>query len=66
MIGKAKILLNIHYNEEYKIFESIRCEPWMACGLTVVSESSLDDSTRCIHVPYKELVDKVCSILQNK
>jgi len=65
IIGKARILLNIHYNEEYKIFESIRCEPWMASGMTVVSESSLDNSTRCINVPYQELVEKVCSILQS-
>lgn len=65
IIGKARVFLNIHYNEEYKIFETIRCEPWLASGMTVVSESSLDNNTRCIYAPYQELVEKVCSILQS-
>lgn len=62
-IGKAKLLINIHYNENYRIFESIRCEPWIASGMKVLSESSLDDSPRCITVPYIQLIEKACEIL---
>lgn len=62
-IGKAKLLINIHYNENYRIFESIRCEPWIASGMKVLSESSLDDCSRCITVPYDQLVTKACELL---
>jgi len=62
LIGKAKLLINIHYNEDYRIFESIRCEPWIASGMKVLSETSIDDSPRCICVPYEELVDKACEL----
>jgi hypothetical protein len=62
LIGKAKLLINIHYNENYRIFESIRCEPWIASGMKVLSETSMDDSPRCICVPYEELVDKACEL----
>jgi len=62
-IGKAKLLINIHYNENYRVFESIRCEPWIASGMKVLSENSLDNSSRCITVPYDQLVEKACEIL---
>ena len=64
-IGRAKLLLNIHFNETYKVFEYIRCEPWLSSGFPVISESSLDDDPRAINVPYNKLVDKVCDYLDS-
>jgi hypothetical protein len=60
-IGQCRVLLNIHYSEEYKIFESVRCNRWMAAGLLVVTEEGLgqklDDPPNA--VPYKDLVSTV-------
>ena len=64
-IGKSKLLINIHFNETYKVFESIRCEPWLSSGFTVLTETSLDDDSRAIIVPYDTLVDKACEILDS-
>jgi len=64
-IGKAKILLNIHFNETYKVFETIRCEPWLSSGFTVLTETSLDNDPRATTVPYNQLVSKACEILES-
>jgi len=64
-IGKSKLLLNIHFNTTYKVFETIRCEPWLSSGFPVVSETSLDDDPRAISVPYTNLVEKVCEVLDS-
>lgn len=66
LIGKATLLINIHYGPEYKIFERQRCEPWIASGFPVISEESLDTDPRCIHVPYESLVETVCNYLSSK
>ena len=64
-IGKSKLLINIHYNETYKVFETIRCEPWLASGFVVLTETSLDNDPRAITVSYEHLVTKACEILDN-
>ena len=43
-IGKSKMLLNIHFEKNYNIYESIRCDRWIFAGHLVLSESSFDDS----------------------
>ena len=47
-VGKSRILLNVHYSEEYKIYESIRCERWRLAGMPIVTEecSGLDHEKR--------------------
>jgi len=40
-VGKCKYLLNLHYNENYVIYESIRCDRWRFAGLPVYSEKCL-------------------------
>jgi hypothetical protein len=66
-LAKCRIHVNIHYAEDYKIFEQARCEPWLAIGVPIVSEHSLDDDPRCINVPYSELVEAVLQVLhENK
>jgi glycosyltransferase involved in cell wall biosynthesis len=37
-IGKAYILLNIHYSDSYQEFESIRCNRWKWAGMRILSE----------------------------
>ena len=64
-LAKCKILVNIHFDEEYKIFETARCEPWLKAGYTVVSENSIDNDSRCINVRFEEIKDKVLTILEN-
>jgi hypothetical protein len=60
---KCKMFLNIHFTEDYKVWESVRCEPLLHVGAPVVSENSLDNDSRCINVPYEDLVDAVCAEL---
>ncbi len=38
LIAKSKCLLNIHANDNYNIFETIRCLRWLDAGFTVVTE----------------------------
>ena len=54
-LAKCRILINIHYDESYNVFESARCEPWLQLGVIVISETSLDNDDRCINVPYGNL-----------
>jgi hypothetical protein len=69
-IQKCKIMINIHYSDEYRIFESIRCDRWLAFGKTVVTEYSLDVShsehEKLIISYYDNLVDTVINILKWK
>lgn len=58
-LAKCKIILNIHCSDDYKIFESARCEPWLKLGIPVISENSLDDDSRCIISKYENLVQTV-------
>jgi FkbM family methyltransferase len=61
----CRIILNIHYSEEYQIFESNRCEPWLQCGIPVISEKSLDDDPRCIVSDYTSLLETTLRYLRN-
>lgn len=64
-LARCKIHLNIHYTEEYQIFESARCNPWLALGVVVISETSLDNDPRCINVPYDKIIETVTNFLKN-
>ena len=63
-VAKCKVILNIHYSDEYKIFESARCEPWLKLGVPVISEKSLDDDPRCIVSEYDSLVQTTLEYLK--
>jgi len=69
-IAKAKILVNIHYAEDYRIFEHMRCDRWILSGLLVVSEDSASDMLNdCkdlfIIEKYDNIVNKILEILSN-
>ena len=66
VLAKCRIILNIHYDDDYKVFESARCVPWIEAGATVISEHSLDDDPRCINVPYDQLVAACIAQLEQR
>ena len=62
-LSKCKVLINIHHSDDYKIFESARCEPWLSIGVPVVSECSLDNDPRCMNMLYDDLIKTVDNLL---
>ena len=69
-ITSAKLLLNVHYNESYNVYEAIRCDRWTFSGMMIVSEDSfeneaLDINKLVIFEKYDKLVDKISEILEN-
>jgi len=41
-IGKSKILLNVHYDAPFTVYENIRCERWRFAGMPVITEVCSD------------------------
>lgn len=62
-LARCRIMLNVHYDDTYRVFESVRCVPWLEVGVPVVSECSLTDDSRCVNASYDDLVDMVCKTL---
>ena len=56
-MAKCRFHINIHQTEDHKIFESVRCDPWLKAGMRIISEQSLQDDERCINASYETLVD---------
>jgi hypothetical protein len=65
-LAKCRSIVNIHYANDYQIFEIARCEPWLSLGIPVVSETSLDNDERCINVAYDKIVDELVKMLRLK
>lgn len=64
-LAKCKILLNIHAFPDYNVFENARCEPWLAIGVPIISENSLDNDPRCINVDYDQIVPQTIEFLRS-
>lgn len=62
-LAKCRIILNIHCLDDFSIFESARCEPWLSIDKCVVSENSLDNDPRCINVDYNIIVKTIIDII---
>lgn len=65
-----KIILNIHYNNGYKIFEEIRCNRCIFNKMIVISETSAFPETNylknhMIIVPYNDIIEKVKDVYTN-
>lgn len=70
MMASAKILLNIHFADDYNIHESLRCDRHLFSNTIVVSESShkdniLDTYGLVFFSQYSNIVDTVIKILNN-
>lgn len=67
---RGKILLNIHYREDYMVYESIRCDRCLFAGMIVVTEKSnrqdlVDINPLLIIEDYDNLVSRTLSVLVN-
>ncbi len=65
-----KIILNIHYNIGYKVFEEIRCNRCVFNKMIVISETSIFDEQNylkkhMIITPYNDFVKKVEDVINN-
>lgn len=70
LIAKSKILVNVHYNQNYKIFESIRCYHALEMQTLVVSQTSFNNNLvlckeMIIFADPDKLVEKATHVLQN-
>jgi len=60
LIGKAKILVNIHLYNTFQIYEAIRCDRWHAAGMRVISERSYGPATKgVVECDYDKIVETV-------
>jgi hypothetical protein len=41
LMENCKILLNIHYSDNYQVFEELRCMRWWFAGIPIISENSI-------------------------
>lgn len=67
-VGKCKLLLNLHVEGDFNIFEHIRCDRWIFAGMTLVSESSeiekeLDIYKSVVWSSYAEISEAVLNTL---
>lgn len=74
MIFKAKVLLNVHADTDYNVFEFARCSVPIFNGCVVVSETSLNEKgslindyviSRVVFSNYNDIVDKVVDVVNN-
>ena len=64
-IGQSRILLNIHMNSNWRIYESLRCDRWRFAGMPIVSEESITTPEGIITCKYDEIVDKILEVLKS-
>jgi hypothetical protein len=60
-VGKSKILLNIHYDRAFTVYENIRCERWRFAGMPVITEvcsGSLEGIPTCT-------LENVCEVVRD-
>ncbi|MEM0354265.1 MAG: hypothetical protein QXW79_01650 [Thermoplasmata archaeon] len=72
-ISKCKLLINIHYNNDYKIYESQRCDRWAFAGMPVISENSLYTSDLDVYkynlvqfYPYDKLIEATINFFKKE
>jgi len=65
-IAKCKVLLNIHNDKNYKVYEHLRCDRWVMAGHLILSEESLEQETlsdKIVFFNENNFIDKVKFIL---
>lgn len=64
-LSKCKYILNIHWNEDYKIFEALRCNRLLQAGIKIISEDSIDiyDNNNLFIFSYDNMVNYTEKIL---
>ena len=56
MIASCKILINIHCEDDYKIYESLRCDRWAFARMPVISEDNASPQNNLLDVKKYHLV----------
>lgn len=69
-LGKSKIILNIHFNKNYNVYESIRCDRWIFSENLVLTEKSFDNDSIdlknfMISTDYENLSSYAIKIMKN-
>lgn len=62
-IGKAHILLNLHYSDTYREFETIRCNRWKWAGMRILTEPCNHDPEGISVVELDKLYPKLVKML---
>ncbi len=72
LIASCKVLINIHYGDDYQVYESIRCDRWSFALMPVISEDSvytehldMKKHELVTFCRYNELVSTTCRVLNN-
>ena len=69
LLFRYKILLNIHYDKEYNIFEQMRCNRCIFNKVIVITEKSIDTNFELkeyiIECEYDNLVDTTINVINN-
>jgi hypothetical protein len=70
LLFKSKILVNVHYKEEYKVFEEMRCNRCIFNKMIVITEKSIyNEKNRLrkhmIECEYSEIPDMVEKVLNS-
>jgi hypothetical protein len=69
LLFKYKILINIHYNENYKVFEQLRCNRCIFNKIIVITEKSIDIDYELkdyiIECEYDKLVETAIDVINN-
>lgn len=71
-IASCKVLINIHFDDEYTVYESLRCDRWAFAQMPVISEDSPHHNLLDVKIhnivyfcPYKELANKTYKLVHN-
>jgi hypothetical protein len=69
-ISTAKILLNIHFDDTHKIYESLNYDKWTFANMLIISEESLyhnilDVNELIIFENYDNIINKIIDVLNN-
>ena len=69
LLFKYKILVNIHFDNDYNIFEQIRCNRCIFNNIIVITETSLDENYELkdyiIECDYNDIINKVKEVVNN-
>lgn len=70
-MAKCHILVNIHFADDYQVFEEIRCMRWWYAGVPIISEfsinmSNLDIFPYIVWCPYHNITLTVVDYFKNK
>lgn len=69
-IKNCKILLNIHYSDDYNIYEHLRCDRWLFSNKLIITENTpsidyLDYKDLLIIANYNEIVETVLNVIND-